>query len=138
MARLADQDTDGVVAEVIYPSVGMLLCNHPDAEYQRACFHAYNQWIAEFCATAPDRLIGMGQTALVTPKDGIRDLEEIKRLGLKGVMLPGIPPQHDYDHPMYDELGCDHRSQSAPSFHILTSRSDTRADHVFARSSTAS
>ena len=55
VARLADQDTDGVVAEVIYPSVGMLLCNHPDAEYQRACFHAYNQWIAEFCATAPER-----------------------------------------------------------------------------------
>ena len=68
VARLADQDTDGVVAEVIYPSVGMLLCNHPDAEYQRACFHAYNQWIAEFCATAPERLIGMGQTALVTPE----------------------------------------------------------------------
>ena len=104
VARLADQDTDGVVAEVIYPSVGMLLCNHPDAEYQRACFHAYNQWIVEFCATAPERLIGMGQTALVTPKDGIRDLEEIKRLGLKGVMLPGIPPENDYDHPMYDEL----------------------------------
>ena len=35
VARLADQDTDGVVAEVIYPSVGMLLCNHPDADYQQ-------------------------------------------------------------------------------------------------------
>ena len=56
VARLADQDLDGVVAEVIYPSVGMLLCNHPDVDYQHACFDAYNQWIAEFCATAPDRL----------------------------------------------------------------------------------
>jgi hypothetical protein len=26
-ARLGDQDTDGVAAEVIYPTVGMLLCN---------------------------------------------------------------------------------------------------------------
>jgi predicted TIM-barrel fold metal-dependent hydrolase len=132
VARLVDQDTDGVVAEVIYPSVGMLLCNHPDAEYQRACFHAYNQWIAEFCATAPERLIGMGQTALVTPKDGIRDLEEIKRLGLKGVMLPGIPPENDYDHPMYDELWEAIIDLGLPpSFHILTSRTDTPgADHV--------
>ncbi len=30
-ARLADQDRDGVAAEVIYPTVGMLLCNHKDA-----------------------------------------------------------------------------------------------------------
>ena len=35
-ARLVDQDRDGVAAEVIYPSVGMLLCNHPDVDYQRA------------------------------------------------------------------------------------------------------
>ena len=41
-------------------------------------------------------------------------------------MLPGIPPQRDYDDPMYDEfwdavvdLGL------PPSFHILTSKTDT-------------
>ncbi len=117
---------------MIYPSVGMLLCNHPDAEYQRACFDAYNLWIAEFCATAPERLIGLGQTALVTPEDGIRDLEAIKRLGLKGVMLPGVPPHEDYDHPMYDDLWDALVDLGLPpSFHILTSRSDTPgADHV--------
>ena len=132
VARLADQDTDGVVAEVIYPSVGMLLCNYPDVDYQRACFDAYNRWIAEFCASAPDRLIGLGQTAVRTPQEAIRDLEEMKSLGLRGVMLPGVPPEKDYDDPMYDEmwdaivdLGL------PPSFHILTSRSDTPgAPHV--------
>jgi uncharacterized protein len=128
-ARIADQDVDGVAAEVVYPSVGMVLCNHPEPDYQHACFDAYNQWIAEFCAYAPDRLIGVGQTALRTPEEGIRDLEAIKALGLRGVMLPGIPPnaeQADYDHPNYDEfwdavvdLGL------PPSFHILTSRSDS-------------
>ena len=55
-ARLADQDRDGVAAEVVYPSVGMLLCNHPDVDYQHACFQAYNRWITEFCEHAPDRL----------------------------------------------------------------------------------
>src|SRR5581483_4857356 len=91
-ARLADQDADGVVAEVVYPSVGMLLCNHPDVDYQHACFDAYNEWIAEFCAYAPERLIVVGQTALRTPAEGIADLEAIKARGLKGVMLPGLPP----------------------------------------------
>ena len=125
-ARLVDQDRDGVAAEVIYPSVGMLLCNHPDVDYQRACFQAYNRWISEFCDHAPARLIGLGQTAMRTPDEGIRDLADIKALGLRGVMMPGIPPQRDYDDPMYDEfwdavvdLGL------PPSFHILTSRTDT-------------
>jgi predicted TIM-barrel fold metal-dependent hydrolase len=125
-ARLDDQDRDGVSAEVVYPSVGMLLCNHPDVDYQRACFEAYNRWIAEFCDVAPARLIGVGQTALRTPAEGIADLESIKALGLRGVMLPGLPPTADYDDPVYDEfwdavidLGI------PPSFHILTSKTDT-------------
>src|SRR5690348_3540099 len=130
-ARLSDQDTDGDVAEVVYPSVGMLLCNHPDVDYKRACFNAYNEWIAEFCAFAPDRLIGLGQTAMRTPEEGIRDLEAIKALGLRGVMLPGLPPSatashQDYDDPIYDEFW-DAVTEIGlpPSFHILTSGSDT-------------
>src|SRR4029079_15021833 len=90
-ARLAEQDRDGVVAEIIYPSVGMILCNHPDRDYQHACFDAYNEWITEFCSYAPDRLIGMGQTAVRTPDDAIEDLDAIKAKGLRGVMLPGFP-----------------------------------------------
>ena len=46
-ARMADQDRDGIAAEVIYPSVGMLLCNHPDPDYKKSCFDAYNRWLAE-------------------------------------------------------------------------------------------
>jgi len=125
VARLSDQDIDGVVAEVIYPSVGMLLCNYPDVDYQHACFDAYNRWLAEFCATAPDRLIGLGQTAARTPAEAIADLEAMKALGLKGVMLPGIPPEKDYDDPMYDEMwDAIVDLDMPPSFHILTSRSD--------------
>ncbi len=46
--RLADQDRDGVAAEVIYPTVGMLLCNHPDLDYKKACFDAYNRWLPTY------------------------------------------------------------------------------------------
>ena len=58
-ARVADQDRDGVSAEIIYPTVGMMLCNHPDFDYKQACFQAYNRWIAEYCSDGPDRLLGM-------------------------------------------------------------------------------
>jgi predicted TIM-barrel fold metal-dependent hydrolase len=122
-ARIADQDRDGVYAEVIYPSVGMLLCNHPDADFKKACFDAYNLWIAEFCDDNPSRLLGCGQTAMRSPKEGIADLERIKALGLRGVMMPGYPEQEDYDSPIYDEFWQAAQEIGLPlSYHILTSR----------------
>ena len=63
---------------------------------------AYNLWIAEYCAAHPDRLFGIGQTAMRSPAEGIEDLRRIKELGLKGVMMPGEPGQEDYDSPIYD------------------------------------
>lgn len=123
-ARLADQDRDGVAAEVIYPTVGMQLCNHRDADYKKACFDAYNRWIAEYCAAAPDRLLGCGQAALRSPEEGIADLEAIRALGLRGVMMPGVPAfEEDYDSKAWDPFWEAAVDLGLPlSFHILTTR----------------
>ena len=121
-ARMADQDRDGIAAEVIYPSVGMILCNHPDPDYKKACFDAYNLWIAEFCAPHTDRLIGLGQTAMRSPEEGIKDLDRIKAQGLRGVMMPGFPVKEDYDSPIYDDFWqAAIEKKMTLSFHILTS-----------------
>ena len=124
-ARMADQDRDGVAAEVIYPTVGMILCNHRDFDYKKACFDAYNLWIGEYCAAHPTRLIGTGQTAMRSVEEGISDLRKMKDLGLKGVMMPGNPALEDYDSPIYApfyEAAID--LQMPLSFHILTSSTD--------------
>jgi predicted TIM-barrel fold metal-dependent hydrolase len=127
-ARLADQERDGVSAEVLYPTVGMQLCNHGDGDYKKACFEAYNRWIARYCATDPQRLLGAGQTALRTPEEGIADLEVIRALGLRGVMMPGVPSfEEDYDSPAWDSFWEAAVDIGLPlSFHILT----TRAGHT--------
>jgi uncharacterized protein len=123
--RLADQDKDGVAAEVIYPTVGMLICNHPDFDYKKACFDAYNRWLQAYCAHAPDRLIGCGQTAMRTVKEGIEDLERIKAMGFRGVMMPGNPGEKDYDDPAFDPFWEAAVALELPlSFHILTSSGD--------------
>lgn len=127
--RLADQDRDGVSAEVIYPTVGMMICNHDDVDYKRACFEAYNRWIADYCGTAPDRLLGCGQTALRSVDEGIDDLAAISGAGLRGVMMPGEPGTlrsdgtGDYDDPAWDPFWEAAVALGLPlSFHILTSR----------------
>jgi predicted TIM-barrel fold metal-dependent hydrolase len=127
VARLDEMERDGVAAEVIYPTVGMVLCNHPDRGYQRACFAAYNRWLAEWCATDPARLVGIGQTAARAPDEAVADVEEILALGLRGVMLPGFPGCADWHHPDWDPLWAALADLGVPaSFHILTSGEGTR------------
>ncbi len=121
-ARITAQEEDGVFAEVIYPSVGMEIAGLSDLDYKKACMDAYNLWLAEFCASNPERLIGIGQTAMRTPEEGIEDLRRIKELGLRGVMLPGRPGVEDYGSEIYDpfwQAAID--LELPPSFHILTS-----------------
>jgi uncharacterized protein len=124
-ARIGDQDRDGIDGEIIYPTVGMVLCNHKDLDYKQACMDAYNLWIAEYCSAHPDRLFGIGQTAMRTPEDGIGDLERIRDLGLKGVMMPGVPGEDDYDSDRYDAFYEAAVELRLPlSFHILTGPAD--------------
>ena len=127
-ARLAEQERDGVAAEILYPSVGMAICNHRDFDFKKACFDAYNRWIAEYCAAHPKRLLGCGQTAMRTPEEGIQDLKEIAALGLRGVMMPGNPAVEDYDAPAYDPFWEAAVELGLPlSFHILTVREGAQA-----------
>ncbi len=72
----------------------------------------------------------MGQTAIRTPDEGIADLQSIKELGLRGVMMPGVPGsgsagEPDYDSPAYDEFWEAAIELGLPlSFHILTTRAE--------------
>ena len=122
-ARVAIQEEEGVRAELLYPSLGMVLCNHPDVDYKKACFDAYNRWLAEFCAFAPTRLLGVGVASLRTVDEGVAEVCRIAEQGFRGVMLPGNPPVEDYDHPCWDPLWETCVGLGLPvSFHILTTR----------------
>jgi len=124
-ARVAIQEEEGVLAEVIYPSVGMVICNHTDWDYKKACFDAYNLWLAEFCEHAPQRLLGIGMAACRTPEEGVREVAELKEMGFHGVMLCGDPAFEDYHHPSYDALWEASVGLGMPvNFHILTTRGD--------------
>jgi predicted TIM-barrel fold metal-dependent hydrolase len=59
--------------------------------------------------------------------DGIADLERIKALGLRGVMMPGNPAMADYDDPMYGPFYEAAADLGLPlSFHILTTSGDQK------------
>ena len=53
---MKDMVTDGVAAEVLYPSLGLGLFCLQDAAFQEALFRTYNDWVIDYCQKVPDRL----------------------------------------------------------------------------------
>jgi predicted TIM-barrel fold metal-dependent hydrolase len=95
--RLADMDRDGADASVMYgPTDPMPIT---DAELRRRCNEAYNDWLSEFCAANPKRLIGVPQLSLDDPQAARDELERLaKRGGLRHVNIlasRATPPVYD-------------------------------------------
>jgi hypothetical protein len=73
--HLEDMALDGVAGEVLYPSQGLFYFRVADTGLMSAIFRAYNDWIAEFCRTDPNRLKGIAMINLDDVQEGIRELE---------------------------------------------------------------
>jgi predicted TIM-barrel fold metal-dependent hydrolase len=122
--RFADLEADGIVAEVIYPNTVTPFAHNafssahidkeavdPDLRWEG--LRAYNRWLVDWCASAPERLAGMCQISLFHPEESASEIRAMRDAGLRGgVLLPGIvpgsplPPYHD---PEYEPIwtACD-------------------------------
>ena len=90
-------DRDGADASIMYgPTDPMPIA---DAELRRRCYEAYNDWLAEFCAAKPERLIGVAQLSMEDPQAARDELERLaKRGGLRHVNILASranPPVYD-------------------------------------------
>jgi predicted TIM-barrel fold metal-dependent hydrolase len=95
--RLTDMDRDGADVSIMYgPTDPMPIA---DAELRRRCYEAYNDWLAEFSAAKPERLIGVPQLSLDDPEAARGELERLaKRGGLRHVNILASRA----DPPVYD------------------------------------
>jgi predicted TIM-barrel fold metal-dependent hydrolase len=137
--RLKELETDGIVAEVIYPNTvppffpKASLADQPpaanlgDQNMRWAGLQAHNRWLADFCSQAPGRRAGIAQIMLHDIPAAVEEIRWAKANGLTGgVLLPGAPPgsglpplfDPDYYEPLWavcDELDLplNHHSGSA-------------------------
>ena len=122
--HLADMRLDGVAGEVLYPSQGLFYFRVSDTPLMSAIFRAYNDWLADFCATDPARLKGIAMVNLDDVQEGIRELERAARLGLAGAMITEYPLEHRrYDQPEYERFWAAAEALGMPlSLHTATRR----------------
>ena len=139
--RTTDQNGQGVVGEVVFPNTvppfyrkSIVTAGPPKPEEYERCLagvRAHNRWLADFCAEDPIRRAGIG---VILPNDldeAIKDIEWIAKAGLRGgVLLPLIPPDAYWLHPLYskewdrvfaaiqdhDLVMNQHSGQGAPNF----------------------
>jgi predicted TIM-barrel fold metal-dependent hydrolase len=84
--RLEDQDRDGISAEVIYGIFGIGV-QIADLELVSVVDVTFNDWFAEFCAHAPDRLIGLANLPVHDAGAAAQELRRVAALGFRGVVF---------------------------------------------------
>lgn len=101
--RLRDMEYDGIDAEVIYGLLGVAV-RMRDPEASRVVTRIYNDWIADFCRSHPDRQIGLA----IIPNDdvdvAVAEVHRAARLGLKGLDLTVSWDMESLCHPMWEPL----------------------------------
>jgi predicted TIM-barrel fold metal-dependent hydrolase len=102
--RLAETESQGVVAEVLFPNTippffaqsNLTALEPTDADYEHrwAGLQAHNRWLADFCAAAPGRRAGCAQVFLNNLDDTLAEVRWAKQHidVFGGVLLPNVPP----------------------------------------------
>ena len=87
--RLREQDEDGLDAELLFAPIfaSRFLEKIPDREVYLAMVRAYNDWLADYCSIAPDRLIGNALMPISGIDDAVGELERVHGLGFRSVHL---------------------------------------------------
>ena len=122
--KLEAMDQDGIYQELMYPTVGLWLFRLPPTYPIAEIFGCYNDWVADFCNAAPERLRGIAMIDLVDIDRGTKELERVAKAGLAGAMISVFPElDRGYDLPMWDPFWAAAEETGIPlSLHIGTNR----------------
>lgn len=106
--RIKDQDRDGVQGEVLYGVLGTTgRMNDPEAAVE--VMRVYNDWLADFCATHPERFAGLASIPNHPLDAAIAEVERVAKRGvLRGLDIANssdLTPLWDpYWNPLWDVI----------------------------------
>ena len=123
--RIKDMELDGIYGELVYPTAGLLFyAGVSDGRLLSSIFRTYNDWLAEFCNSYPERLRGVAMVNVDDVGDAVAELERARKNGLVGAMITVYPPETaPYDRPEYEPLWATAQDLDMPiSLHMATGR----------------
>jgi predicted TIM-barrel fold metal-dependent hydrolase len=107
--RLKDMDAEGIDKSLFFHSRAMSLVRLEDKAFFGRCMDVFNEWLAEYCAAAPDRLVGVGILPTIYQPEASRDyLQKFKQIGIKALEIPSAPKNVPYNssamEPMWEAI----------------------------------
>lgn len=101
--RLAMLETEGIGAEVVYPTIGLYVWSLRDAELGVACCRTYNDWIFEHLGGTSARIRLAAMIPTWSPDEAIAEVQRAAARGFAAVLLPivGTP---DWNHRQWEGL----------------------------------
>jgi predicted TIM-barrel fold metal-dependent hydrolase len=121
VARLKEQEVDGIIGEVMYPSINMAAFSYPERDVVHAVFQRHNDWIRDYSNHAPERLIGIACLPLPDVDAAMQELQRVAKMGIRGVAIPCTAPiDKPYSHPDYEPFWAAAEEVGLPiSMHIF-------------------
>lgn len=123
--RLADMQMDGVIGEVIHPTLGARLYGVIGGELLTACCRAGNDWLLNrFLAVDSRAFKCLAQLNVDDVDEAARELSRCIKAGMSGGMIPTYPGEaRPYDDPDYDRLWACAQDLDVPLvFHVASTR----------------
>lgn len=114
--RILEMDTEGVTADIIFPDFGKpfelysatqgtkLGVKPLDFERKQVSNRAYNRWLKDFCAIAPERFAMLAMIEFDDVDAAITDLNWAKENGFKGVLCPMFEPKEPLFAPKFEPI----------------------------------
>jgi predicted TIM-barrel fold metal-dependent hydrolase len=100
--RAADMDRDGVDAELVFPSLGLMLPRIPDRDGQRESCKVYNDWAWAYCAPLRERLIPAAMIPCIDLDDALAECKRTAAMGYAAFCL--WEGMDNYNDPAWDPI----------------------------------
>src|SRR5581483_5134242 len=98
-----DMAIDQIGAAALYPTYGLMIQGVTEREPALALCRAVNDWLAEYCAYDPDRLLGVGTLPLTHAGDALTEARRcVEELGFRAVWRR---PEHFGNLPRLQDEG---------------------------------
>jgi len=100
--RAEDMDRDGVDAELVFPSLGLLLPRIPDRDGQRESCKIWNDWAWDYCAPMRERLIPAAMIPCINLDDALAESKRCIDKGYAALCL--WEGMDNYNDPAWDPI----------------------------------
>ncbi|MDO8364953.1 MAG: amidohydrolase family protein [Actinomycetota bacterium] len=100
--RLADMERDGVDAELVFPSLGLMLPRITDPAAQAKACQIYNDWLWEYCEPVRDKLVAAAMIPCVDFDLALAECQRTADIGFPAFCLwEGL---NNYNDPRWDPI----------------------------------